>query len=73
MLADPGGEKGECTWLVAGNTVVATADDAELARVVAILAAELPASQAASLAAKITGAPRKAAYRLAIGQGGTGD
>jgi hypothetical protein len=42
--------------------------DAELARVVGILAAELPASQAAGLAARITGASRKVAYRLASGQ-----
>lgn len=67
LLADPGGEKGECTWLVAGSGSNAPPDDAELARVVGILAAELPASQAASLAARITGAPRRDAYRLAIG------
>ncbi|MEO8224101.1 MAG: 16S rRNA (cytidine(1402)-2'-O)-methyltransferase [Gammaproteobacteria bacterium] len=68
LLADPGGERGECTWLVAGSPEATPADDAELARVVAILAAELPAAQAAGLAAKITGAPRKAAYRLASGR-----
>ncbi|MEZ5566259.1 MAG: 16S rRNA (cytidine(1402)-2'-O)-methyltransferase [Gammaproteobacteria bacterium] len=68
VLADPGGGRGECTWLVAGNTKVATVDEVELARVVGILAAELPASQAAGLAAKLTGAPRKAAYRLASGR-----
>jgi 16S rRNA (cytidine1402-2'-O)-methyltransferase len=65
VLADPGGDRGECTWLVAGSDAAPTADGAELARVVAILAAELPASQAASLAARITGASRKDAYRLA--------
>ncbi len=68
VLADPGGDRGECTWLVAGSVAVATADDAELARVVGILAAELPAAQAAGLAAKLTGASRKAAYRLASGR-----
>ena len=68
VVADPGGERGECTWLVAGSGVETSADDAELARVVGILAAELPAAQAAGLAAKITGAPRKAAYRLASGR-----
>ncbi|MEO7386174.1 MAG: 16S rRNA (cytidine(1402)-2'-O)-methyltransferase [Gammaproteobacteria bacterium] len=68
VLADPGGDRGECTWLVAGRTVAALVDEAELQRVVGILAAELPAAQAAGLAAKITGAPRKAAYRLASGQ-----
>ena len=68
VLADPGGERGECTWLVAGSGAELAADEAELARVVGILAAELPASQAASLAARITGASRKAAYRLASGR-----
>ena len=65
---DPGGDRGECTWVLGGLGTARAPDDAELARVVGILAAELPASQAASLAARITGAPRKAAYRLASGQ-----
>ena len=68
VLADPGGELGECTWVVAGSGAELSPDEAELARVVGILAAELPAAQAASLAARITGAPRKAAYRLASGR-----
>lgn len=68
VLADPGGDRGECTWLLAGSGVEQTTDEAELARVVGILAAELPASQAASLAARLTGASRKTAYRLASGQ-----
>lgn len=68
LLADPGGDRGECTWVLAGLATAPEPDDAELARVVGILAAELPASQAASLAARITGASRKAAYRLASGQ-----
>lgn len=70
LLADPGGGRGECTWVLAGRGTEPAADDTELARVVGILAAELPASQAASLAARITGASRKAAYRLASGQPG---
>ncbi len=68
VLADPGGDRGECTWLVAGSGAELAPDEAELARVVGILAAELPASQAAGLAARITGGSRKAAYRLAIRQ-----
>jgi len=68
VLADPGGERGECTWLMAGSGAELAPDEAELARVVGILAAELPASQAASLGARITGGSRKAAYRLASGQ-----
>jgi len=73
VLADPGGDRGECTWVLAGCSAEPVADDAELARVVGILAAELPASQAASLAARITGAPRKAAYRLASGRAASDD
>jgi 16S rRNA (cytidine1402-2'-O)-methyltransferase len=68
VLADPGGNRGECTWLVAGSGAELAPDETELARVVAILAVDLPAAQAASLAARITGASRKAAYRLASGQ-----
>lgn len=68
LAADPGSGRGECTFLLAGRTAVATPGDDELARVVRILAAELPASQAAGLAARITGASRRDAYRLASGQ-----
>jgi len=68
VRADPGGDRGECAWLVAGSGAEPAPDEAELARVVGILAAELPASQAASLAARLTGASRKAAYKLATGR-----
>jgi len=68
LAADPGSGRGECTFLLAGRASTATPGDDELARVVRILAAELPASQAASLAARITGASRRDAYRLASGQ-----
>ena len=67
LLADPGGDRGECTWMVAGGGAEPAPDEVELARVVGILAGELPASQAASLAARLTGASRKAAYKLATG------
>jgi 16S rRNA (cytidine1402-2'-O)-methyltransferase len=66
LVADPGGKKGECTWLVAGSGSKAPPDEAELARVVAILAGELPAARAAALAARITGGSRRTAYRLAV-------
>lgn len=65
VLADPGGERGECTLVIAGNPAILKPDDDELVRIVNILAAELPAAQAASLAARITGAPRRDTYRLA--------
>jgi 16S rRNA (cytidine1402-2'-O)-methyltransferase len=73
VLADPGGDRGECTWLVAGSGAELAPDEAELVRVVGILVEELPAAQAASLAARITGGSRKAAYRLASGQPAGGD
>jgi 16S rRNA (cytidine1402-2'-O)-methyltransferase len=62
--------RGEYTIAVAGAPDEA-AGDAELARVVGILAAELPASQAAGLAARLTGRPRRDAYALAIRARGT--
>jgi 16S rRNA (cytidine1402-2'-O)-methyltransferase len=65
VTADPARVRGEYTVAVAGAPD-AVADDAELARVVGILAAELPASQAAGLAARLTGRPRRDAYALAV-------
>lgn len=63
--SDPGAERGEITLVVGG----AAADDApaaaELQRVFNLLAAELPPGKAAALAARITGARRADAYRLA--------
>ena len=49
-----------------GGRRIATRASADLERVVGILAAELPAGQAATLAARLTGAPRREAYRLAL-------
>jgi 16S rRNA (cytidine1402-2'-O)-methyltransferase len=65
VTADPARVRGEYTVAVAGAPG-AMADDAELARVVGILAAELPASQAAGLAARLTGRPRRDAYAVAV-------
>lgn len=64
IAADPGGDKGECTVAVGGADAADAPDTEELKRVMHILAGELPASQAASLAARITGASRREAYRL---------
>ncbi len=66
LAADPGGDKGEFT-IVVGGADAAPAGQAELERVVGILAAELPAAQAATLAARLTGAARRDAYRIASG------
>jgi 16S rRNA (cytidine1402-2'-O)-methyltransferase len=60
-------ERGEFVLVVAGAEPGATAVDAEAERVLALLLEELPLSRAADLAARITGAPRKALYARALG------
>jgi 16S rRNA C1402 (ribose-2'-O) methylase RsmI len=50
--------------VVAGATDAAGGDVAEAKRVFDILHAELPATSAAKLTAKITGIPRNEVYRL---------
>jgi 16S rRNA (cytidine1402-2'-O)-methyltransferase len=72
LAADPGGDKGEFTVIVGGAPPVHSSG-AELARVVQLLAAELPAAQAARLAARITGASRREAYALAARPEGESD
>ncbi|MFW2403538.1 MAG: 16S rRNA (cytidine(1402)-2'-O)-methyltransferase [Gammaproteobacteria bacterium] len=62
---DPGGGKGEFTIVVGGDPEPPDVDNANLERVLEILLADLSAKQAANLAAEITGAGRKQAYRLA--------
>lgn len=60
-------QRGEIVIIVEG--VTGASDDAgraELERVLAVLLAELPASQAADLAAKLTGTNRNRAYQLAL-------
>lgn len=65
---DPEVARGEIVVVVAGAAHASAAADevAEVDRVLAILAAELPASQAADLAAAITGARRNDCYRRAL-------
>ena len=65
LLNDPGGGKGEFTLIAAGAPAAADLADGEMQRVVAILLAELPARQAAALAAEITGSRKRDAYRFA--------
>lgn len=65
LAADPGGDRGEFT-VVVGGAPEAPAGDAEVERVVAVLAAELPAGQAAQLAARLTGCSRREAYDAAL-------
>jgi 16S rRNA (cytidine1402-2'-O)-methyltransferase len=68
LAADPGGGKGEFTIVTAGAAAPAPARQ-ELERIVSILAAELPAAQAAALAARLTGFSRRDAYQLALRAG----
>ena len=60
-----GGHRGEFTLVVGGCSASQDVDPGELERVYRLLAAELPPGRAAALAARITGARRAAAYRLA--------
>lgn len=62
---DPGADRGEITLVVGGCVDAGEPAAAELKRVFALLAAELPPSKAAALAGRITGARRADAYALA--------
>jgi 16S rRNA (cytidine1402-2'-O)-methyltransferase len=66
IAADPHREKGEFVVLLEGAPDAADAQDAEAERVLAILLAELPLKQAASLAAQITGRKKNALYERAL-------
>jgi 16S rRNA (cytidine1402-2'-O)-methyltransferase len=70
LAADPGGDRGEFVVLVAGAPGADVAGDGELERVAALLAAELPAAQAAGLAARITGRSRRDAYAAVLRHSG---
>jgi 16S rRNA (cytidine1402-2'-O)-methyltransferase len=65
---DPNIARGEITLIVAGapEGTASVVPAAELERVVALLARELPPSKAAALAAQITGARRSEAYEIAV-------
>lgn len=62
VAADPDQRRGEFVVVVQGAAEDADAALAQGRRVYALLGAHLPPSQAARLAAEITGAPRKALY-----------
>ena len=59
-------ERGEFVLVVSGAAARAPGVDAEAGRVLGLLLEELPLSRAAELAARITGAPRKALYERAL-------
>jgi len=65
LAADPGGGKGEFTLVIAGATEEQSVEIQELERVVGILLQSVSASQAAALAAEITGVKKREAYQLA--------
>ncbi len=65
LAAGPHRQQGEFV-LVLGPGEEKQADLAEAGRVLKILLEKLPASDAAKLAARITGLPRNTLYRLAL-------
>lgn len=66
MQADTNQQKGEFVVLVHGAPVKAVELDGRALEILDLLLAELPASQAASLAAKITGIKKKVLYQAAL-------
>ncbi len=58
--------RGEIVLVVQGAASETNVDDAEAERVLKILLADLPVSQAARIAAQITGRPRKELYERAL-------
>jgi 16S rRNA (cytidine1402-2'-O)-methyltransferase len=63
---DPDMARGEIVLVVQGSSQAPTANDLDADRVLRVLLGELPASQAAKLAAQITGRPRKELYERAL-------
>ena len=64
--ADPNHARGEFVLMIEGEKSDMDEDEAEAARVLSILLAECPVSQAASLASKITGIRKNRLYELAL-------
>jgi 16S rRNA (cytidine1402-2'-O)-methyltransferase len=59
-------QRGEMVIIVEGATPANDAEESEIRRVLGVLLAQLSVSQAADLAATLTGASRNAAYRVAL-------
>ena len=66
LAANPNRNKGEFVLLLAGAPPKSDAHDAETDRVLNILLTECPVSQAASLAARLTGHKKNALYQRAL-------
>ncbi|MDG4554432.1 MAG: 16S rRNA (cytidine(1402)-2'-O)-methyltransferase [Candidatus Competibacter sp.] len=67
--ADSDRRKGEFVVIVGGASVASEADTPENRRLLAALLTELPASRAATVAARLTGLRKKALYDLALALG----
>jgi 16S rRNA (cytidine1402-2'-O)-methyltransferase len=65
-------QRGEIVIVVEGAPPAAEEDDTGIERVLGVLLAQLSVSQAADLAAALTGASRNMAYRLALKLSGQG-
>lgn len=66
LAAAPHRQQGEFVLVLGPATARPGADETEAGRVLGILLESLPASEAAKLAARITGTPRKALYEHAL-------
>ncbi|WP_372782856.1 16S rRNA (cytidine(1402)-2'-O)-methyltransferase [Litorivivens sp.] len=66
IASDANQQRGECVVLVQGAPAQEQALDAEAARVLQILMADLPLKQAAQLAAKITGLKKNLLYQAGL-------
>lgn len=70
VRVDPNQQRGECVLLVAGHRPDPEALPANALAVLDALLEELPVSQAAKLAARITGLKKNRLYEAALGRGG---
>ena len=66
VSADPNQQRGEIVVLVHGASAVESESQGEAERIVRILIKDLPVSQAAALAAEITGLKKNQLYELAL-------
>jgi 16S rRNA (cytidine1402-2'-O)-methyltransferase len=73
LTAAPHRQQGEFVLVLGPAKAQAGADEVEAARVLSVLLEALPASEAAKLAARITGVPRKALYEQALRLAGRRD
>ncbi len=68
LLAQPHRQQGEFVLVLGPDASTRAPDAAEAERILGILLKELPASDAARLAARITGVPRATLYAVALGK-----